>query len=67
MSRFNKDVPLLHPVNDMRITEPALVNAVEKIADLEQRSKEHPLRKLKEFEEIKKQWLAKVSSFTKKF
>uniref|UniRef100_A0A8L8K264 Superkiller viralicidic activity 2-like 2 n=1 Tax=Heligmosomoides polygyrus TaxID=6339 RepID=A0A8L8K264_HELPZ len=59
MSRFNKDVPLLHPVNDMRITEPALVNAVEKIADLEQRSKEHPLRKLKEFEEIKKQWLAK--------
>nr|CDJ94252.1 DNA RNA helicase and DSH domain containing protein [Haemonchus contortus] len=59
LSRFNKNVPLLHPVKDMRISEPALVNAVEKIADLEQRSQEHPLRKLKEFEDIKKQWLAK--------
>ncbi|PIO66231.1 DSHCT domain protein [Teladorsagia circumcincta] len=43
----------------MRITEPALVDAVEKIADLEQRSQEHPLRKMKEFEDIKKQWMAK--------
>ncbi|VDO33181.1 unnamed protein product [Haemonchus placei] len=59
LSRFNKNVPLLHPVKDMRISEPALVNAVEKIADLEQRSQEHPLRKLREFEDIKKQWLAK--------
>ncbi|WKX94370.1 hypothetical protein Q1695_011546 [Nippostrongylus brasiliensis] len=59
MSRFNKNVPLLHPINDMRITEPALIDAVAKIADLEQRSEEHPLRKLKEFEDIKKQWLAK--------
>ncbi|VDL72543.1 unnamed protein product [Nippostrongylus brasiliensis] len=67
MSRFNKNVPLLHPINDMRITEPALVDAVAKIADLEQRSEEHPLRKLKEFEDIKKQWLAKVSFYYSKF
>ncbi|KAK6049846.1 DEAD/DEAH box helicase [Cooperia oncophora] len=51
MSRFNKSIPLLDPVKDM--------HAVEKIADLEQRSQEHPLRKLKEFEDIKKQWEAK--------
>ncbi|PIO64708.1 DSHCT domain protein [Teladorsagia circumcincta] len=59
LSRFHKSVPLLHPVKDMRIAEPALVDAVEKIADLEQRSQEHPLRKMKEFEDIKKQWMAK--------
>ncbi|EPB71018.1 DSHCT domain protein [Ancylostoma ceylanicum] len=56
--RFSK-IPLLHPVNDMRITEPAFVHAVEKVAELEQRSQEHPLRKNRDFELIKKQYLAK--------
>ncbi|VDM85342.1 unnamed protein product [Strongylus vulgaris] len=35
--RFAK-IPLLHPVNDMRISEPAFVHAVEKVSELEQRS-----------------------------
>ncbi|KJH50525.1 DSHCT domain protein [Dictyocaulus viviparus] len=58
-SRFQNNIPLLDPVKDMRIPEPSLIHAVEKIAELEQRSKEHPLRKMKNFDDLKKQWLAK--------
>ncbi|VDN23841.1 unnamed protein product, partial [Cylicostephanus goldi] len=64
--RFAK-IPLLHPVNDMRITEPAFVHAVEKATELEQRSQEHPLRKNRDFEMIKKQYLVKVRSSFKIF
>ncbi|KHJ76927.1 hypothetical protein OESDEN_23453 [Oesophagostomum dentatum] len=53
------DIPLLNPVDDMRIKEPAFVHAVEKVKELEQRRAEHPLRKNRDFEIIKKRYLAK--------
>ncbi|KHJ91159.1 DEAD/DEAH box helicase [Oesophagostomum dentatum] len=53
------DIPLLNPVDDMRIKEPAFVHAVEKVKELEQRRAEHPLKKNRDFEIIKKRYLAK--------
>ncbi|VDM64395.1 unnamed protein product [Angiostrongylus costaricensis] len=58
-SRFNNNIPLLDPIKDMHISEPSIIHAVEKVAELEERSKEHPLRKMKNFNDIKTQWLSK--------
>uniref|UniRef100_A0A0K0CVH9 Helicase ATP-binding domain-containing protein n=1 Tax=Angiostrongylus cantonensis TaxID=6313 RepID=A0A0K0CVH9_ANGCA len=58
-SRFHNNIPLLDPIKDMRISDPSLIHAVEKVAELDERSKEHPLRKMKNFNDIKTQWLSK--------
>ncbi|VDM61003.1 unnamed protein product [Angiostrongylus costaricensis] len=58
-SRFHNNIPLLDPIKDMHISEASLIHAVEKVAELEERSKELPLRKMKNFNDIKTQWPSK--------
>uniref|UniRef100_A0A0K0D1P2 Helicase ATP-binding domain-containing protein n=1 Tax=Angiostrongylus cantonensis TaxID=6313 RepID=A0A0K0D1P2_ANGCA len=58
-SRFLNDIHLLDPIKDMHISEPSFIDAVEKATELEERSKEHPLRKMANFNDIKAQWLSK--------
>ncbi|VDM62001.1 unnamed protein product [Angiostrongylus costaricensis] len=54
-SRFHNNIPLLDPIKVMHISRPSLIHTVENVAEFEERSKENPLRKMKNFNDIRMQ------------
>ncbi|CAI4224198.1 unnamed protein product [Auanema sp. JU1783] len=57
--RFNNSLPLLHPVNDMKIKEEILEHSIEKEKQLKSRYDEHPLRKRKDYDDLRKSFETK--------
>ncbi|VDN40575.1 unnamed protein product [Gongylonema pulchrum] len=60
LNRFNKIMPLLHPVNDMKINDSAVQENVIKLEALEKRILYHPSRDNRNFEELYENYKKKL-------
>uniref|UniRef100_A0A158Q820 Superkiller viralicidic activity 2-like 2 n=1 Tax=Elaeophora elaphi TaxID=1147741 RepID=A0A158Q820_9BILA len=60
LKRFNGIMPLLDPLNDMKINDSVLQENIVKLQALEKRKENHPLRENSKFDEIYKQYEKKL-------
>uniref|UniRef100_A0A1I8EYN4 Superkiller viralicidic activity 2-like 2 n=1 Tax=Wuchereria bancrofti TaxID=6293 RepID=A0A1I8EYN4_WUCBA len=60
LKRFNGIMPLLDPLNDMKINDSVLQENIIKLQALEKRKDSHPLRENSKFDEIYKQYEKKL-------
>ncbi|VDO53273.1 unnamed protein product [Onchocerca flexuosa] len=60
LKRFNGIMPLLDPLNDMKIRDAVLQENIIKLQALEKRKDSHPLRENSKFDEIYKQYEKKL-------
>uniref|UniRef100_A0A183DGC7 rRNA_proc-arch domain-containing protein n=1 Tax=Gongylonema pulchrum TaxID=637853 RepID=A0A183DGC7_9BILA len=60
LKRFNNIIPLLDPLNDMKIKDPTLYENITKLEALERRYTAHPLRASSNFNDIYKKYEQKL-------